>query len=202
MRRITVLFAAVLVQAAPALAQAGSIPVTIYITSGGETAGVIAALELSITRLDGDSSVVVTTDSLGQATTRLAPGRYRIRSLNPVRRGGEVYSWDIEATVRTSDRSVIVSLNRQNAALGIDFASLPRSATAVQAKPIQSSVVPQRTADDSAAFVAFKAGGIYYRNVTRCEATRIPKDADRTYFRSAEDAQRLGLMPSKEAGCQ
>jgi len=197
---MTVLFAAVLVQAAPALAQAGSIPVSIYITSGGETAGVVAALELSITPLDGNSSVLVTTDSLGRANTRLSPGRYRIRSVNPFRRSGEVYSWDIEARVRTLDKSVIISLTRQNAALGIDFASLPQSAAAVEAKPIQPKAVAVH--DDSAAFVAFKAGGIYYRNVARCEASRVPKDADRIYFRSAEDAKRLGLLPSNEAGCR
>jgi len=199
MRRITVLFAAIVVQAAPVLGQAKLIPVTISVTSGGKTAGPVAALELSITRIDGNSTVPLSTDSLGLAKTRLSPARYRIRSLKPFRRDSEIYSWDIEITVRALDKSVIVSLNRQNADLGIDFASLPQRTPPVAAQPVLPTMP---VAADSAAFVAFKAGRIYYRNVPQCEATRIPKDAERIYFRSAEDAKRLGLTASKEAGCR
>lgn len=199
MRRTTVVFAAALVQVAPVPGQVKLIPVTISVTSGGRTAGPVAALELSITGLDGDSTVPLTTDSLGLAKTRLSPARYRIRSVKPFRRDSEIYSWDIEVTVRALDKSVIVSLNRQNADLGIDFASLPPRTTPVPAQPAPSTM-PVRA--DSAAFVAFKAGGIYYRNVTQCEASRIPKDAERIYFRSAEDAKRLGLTASKESGCR
>ena len=202
MRPRTVLFAAVILQATPALAQVGSIPVTISVTSGGESAGAIAALKLSITPLNGGSPLVVTTDSRGQANPRLSPGRYRIHSLNPFRQGGEVYSWDLEATVRPLDKSIIVTLNRQNAMLGIDDAALPQRAPS----PPEAATLPKTAKlsirDDSTAFVAFKSGVIYYRNVRRCEATRIPKNADRVYFRSAEDAQRLGMIPSKETGCQ
>lgn len=201
MPRMTMLFATVLVQAAPALAQRDSLPVTIYVMTGGETAGAVAGVQLSITPLDRGSSVLATTDSLGKASRRLAPGRYQIRSLNPVRRGGEVYSWDIEVTVRTSYPALIVTLNRQNAMLGIDDGFLPKRAPAVPAQPIQPRA-KVAIRDDSTAFLSFKGGWIYYRNVTRCEAARVPKGADRIYFRAAEDARRLGLIPSKETGCQ
>jgi len=202
MRSRTVLFAALCFPAAPALAQAGSIPVTIYVTSGGERAGAIAALQLSITRPEGGAPVLVTTDSMGLARRQLSPGRYRILSVNPFRQGGEVYSWDLEVTVRPRDKSIIVTLNRQNAMLGIDDAAvLPRVPTApVAALLPTASTLSIR--DDSTAFVAFKTGVIYYRNVRRCEASRVPKKADRVYFRTAEDAQRLGLISSKETGCQ
>jgi hypothetical protein len=199
MRRITVLFATIVVPVAPVPGQAKLVPVTISVTSGGKTAGPVAALELSITRLDGNSTVPLITDSLGLAKTRLSPARYRIRSMKPFRRDSEIYSWDIEVAVRALDKSVIVSLNRQNADLGIDFASMPQRTTPVAAQPVPPTMP---VGADSAAFVAFKAGGIYYRNVTQCEATRIPRDAERIYFRSAEDARRLGLIASKEAGCR
>ena len=156
MRLLTVLLAGILVQVAPVLGQAILIPVTISVTSGGRTAGPVALLELSITRLDLVSSFPVTTDSLGLARTRLSPGRYRIRSLKPFRRDGEVYSWDTEITVRARDNSVIVSLNRQNADLGIDFTSLPQRTTPVAAQPAPATMP---VLADSAAFVAFTAEG-------------------------------------------
>ena len=191
---MTMFFAAVLLQA-------GSIPVTIEAITGGETAGPVAALQLSIKPLDGGAIILATTDSLGKATRRLAPGRYQISSLNPVKRGGEAYTWEMEITVRASHRALIVTLNRQNALLGFDDASQPRRASAVQPVPVPP-VIKVEIRDDTTAFVAFKGGWIFYRNVTRCEASRVPKGGDRIYFRAAEDAKRLGLILSKETGCQ
>lgn len=56
--------------------------------------------------------------------------------------------------------------------------------------------------DNERAWVAFRDGSIYYRNVMACEPARVPVKPERVYFKSAADARRAGLSASREAGCQ
>lgn len=115
--------------AAPLAAQTGTIPVTVFIAGGGE---VLSGLELTITPLAGGASILVVTDSTGQARTSLSPGRYRIRSLNSLKLGGVEHTWDVEANVLSAYKALSVSLNRQNAtSVGV----APPETTVVQGEP-------------------------------------------------------------------
>jgi hypothetical protein len=74
---------------------------------------------------------------------------------------------------------------------------------ASEAKPApRAAMSTLAVRDDGAPWVAFRDGSIFYRNVMGCEAARVPPNAERVYFRTAEDAKSAGLVPSKESGCQ
>src|ERR1041385_3292263 len=151
MRRIAVALSAALLASSLA-AQVPSRPagpmrkiaVSLYIAyASSRTAGEsVQGLELTLTPLDGGSSALVTTVSTGQAATQLAPGRYRVRSLNAVRIAGVDQSWDVEVTVDAKYPSVAISVNRQNATrsggLAADTASTAGSVV-LNPSPVRSS---------------------------------------------------------------
>lgn len=97
----------------------------------------IVGVELSVTPLGGGTSILVRTDSVGEAAIRLMPGRYRIRSLTRVERAGAAYDWDVEAAVRASDGSLVVSLNRQNASSAGGATPVAPGSTVIQAQPFE-----------------------------------------------------------------
>jgi hypothetical protein len=112
-----VLILLALAASANAHAQTRSIPVTVFIAHASQAVAPesVAGLELTITPLEGGSSVLVTTDTAGKAIVPLQAGRYRVRSLRAVSIGGVEYSWDVESTVTTRYASLAISLNPGNA---------------------------------------------------------------------------------------
>jgi hypothetical protein len=147
MRQVAVILLIALAWPTGLVAQGQTVPVKILVELSGNrpTPERIAGLELSVTPLDGGASVLVTTDSSGGAVLRLLPGHYRIRSMTPVQREGTEYGWDVEASVRTVDGSLVVSLNRQNASAAAGTASIRPGNTVIQAQPFEPSRAPTQS---------------------------------------------------------
>jgi hypothetical protein len=128
----------------PAAGQTSSVAVTVFIAvpSLRTATEPLAGLELTITPLAGGSSMLVRTDSTGKAFAHLAPGRYRIRSLNSIRMGGIDHSWDVEANVLATHRALSVSLNRQNADASASTADIAPDATVINPQRTQPQPLP------------------------------------------------------------